>query len=102
MSFDWQRYLVIAQNLSAQAAASTDSEALCRSAVSRAYFGAYCHARNYAKDFLGFDPREDSVVGQFAVLWCGRLACIGAGETPAPQTDPLPKIQTTTVVYVCI
>jgi len=60
MSFDWKRYLVFAQNLNAQAAASTDSEALCRSAVSRAYFGAYCHARNYAKAFLEFDPREDS------------------------------------------
>ncbi len=32
-------------------------------------------------------------MGQFAVLWCGRLACIGAGETPAPQTDPLPEIE---------
>ena len=36
--------------------------------------------------------RESWVVGQFAVLWCGRLACIGAGETPAPQTDPLPNL----------
>lgn len=60
MPFDWKGFLALAQNLKHQAAASPEPEPFLRSAVSRAYFGAYCHARNYAKDFLGFDPREDA------------------------------------------
>ena len=60
MTFDWKAFLALAQNLQQQAAASPEPESLLRSAVSRAYFGAYCHARNYAKDFLKFSPREDA------------------------------------------
>ena len=34
-------------------------EAAKRAAVSRAYYGAFCYARNYATNNLGFVPRDD-------------------------------------------
>jgi hypothetical protein len=60
MPFDWKDFLSVARHLNNQAAASSEPESFFRSAVSRAYFGAYCHARNYAKDYLNFVPREDA------------------------------------------
>ena len=59
MPFDWLGFLALARDLQRQAATSAEPEPLLRSAVSRAYFAAYCHARNYARDYLKFDPRED-------------------------------------------
>lgn len=60
MPFDWKGFLALARTLQEQAAAANEPEPFLRSAVSRAYFGAYCHARNYAKDYLKFVPREDA------------------------------------------
>jgi hypothetical protein len=60
MPFDWKGFLSFAHNLQQQAATLPEPEPLLRSAVSRAYFGTYCHARNYAKDYLKFNPREDA------------------------------------------
>jgi hypothetical protein len=60
MAFDWKGFLALARNLQQQAATSPEPESLFRSAVSRAYFGAYYHARNYTKGFLGFSPHEDA------------------------------------------
>ena len=59
MTFDWKGFLALAHNLQQQAATSAEPEPLFRSAVSRAYFGDYCHARNFAKAYLKFRPRED-------------------------------------------
>ena len=59
MPFDWKGFLALAHELQRQAATAAEPEPLLRSAVSRAYFAAYCHARNYARDYLSFDPRED-------------------------------------------
>ena len=61
MSFCWAEYLIIARFLqTAQHGASP--EAGYRSAVSRAYYAAFCHARDYARDRLGYrstyDPRD--------------------------------------------
>jgi hypothetical protein len=60
MPFDWKGLLVLAKNLAQQAAASPEPEPLLRTAASRAYFSSFCHARNYAKDYLGFDPRNNT------------------------------------------
>jgi hypothetical protein len=60
MPFDWKELLVLAQNLAEQAATAPEPEPLLRTAASRAYFGVFCHARNYAKDYLGFDPRNNA------------------------------------------
>jgi hypothetical protein len=60
MPFDWSGFVRLAGDLAQHAAAASDPEPWLRSAVSRAYFGAYCHARNYARDFLKFNPRADA------------------------------------------
>ncbi|MCS6773433.1 MAG: hypothetical protein RMM31_08575 [Anaerolineae bacterium] len=56
-AFDWRTYLHLAQVLLAQADRSPLQEAYQRSAVSRAYYAAFCHARNWAQTRLGFRPR---------------------------------------------
>ena len=60
MPFDWQAFLELAANLQEQAAGAEKPEALHRTAVSRAYYSAFCHARNYARDHLKFAPRNDA------------------------------------------
>lgn len=60
MAFDWRTLLDLARQLEQDASTATsNSEALCRSAVSRAYFAAFCHARNYATSFLKYQPKHD-------------------------------------------
>ena len=51
MKFDWEEYFNLAQEL-----AGTNEEAKLRSAVSRAYYSAFCLARNYLRD-IQQDPR---------------------------------------------
>ena len=60
MPFDWKEYLVLARSLQLQAGSAGNPEAFLRSALSRAYYGAFCYARNYARDWLGFQPRNDA------------------------------------------
>ena len=43
MTFDWSQYLVLAEALATQ----PDNEAALRSAVSRAYYAAFCLAREH-------------------------------------------------------
>ena len=56
MHFDWREYLKLARFLQGQNGVTYSQEAAFRSAVSRAYYAAYCYARNYAKDYQGFRP----------------------------------------------
>lgn len=66
MSFDWSEYFELAQYLadinsvnssgSAINPKSRLSEAKLRSSISRAYYAAFCIARNYLRDFL-HDPK---------------------------------------------
>jgi len=51
MKFDWSEYFNLAKEL-----AETSKEAELRSAVSRAYYSAFCLARNYLRD-IEQDPR---------------------------------------------
>jgi uncharacterized protein (UPF0332 family) len=55
MSFDWREYLHLARFL-ATVGSGFSQEAVLRSAVSRAYYAAFCHARNFARDRQGFSP----------------------------------------------
>lgn len=55
MPFDWREYLRLAGFLHATAGAYTE-EAAWRSAVSRAYYGAFGRARNVAQARDGFVP----------------------------------------------
>jgi hypothetical protein len=60
MSFDWKNLLDLARQIERDASKATvNAEALYRSAVGRAYFGAFCHARNYAESFLKYHPKQD-------------------------------------------
>lgn len=50
MSFDWTQYLFLAQELTKGSASSSNHEAMLRSAISRAYYAAFCSARNFLRD----------------------------------------------------
>ncbi|HLP91467.1 MAG TPA: HEPN domain-containing protein [Nostocaceae cyanobacterium] len=61
MNFDWSSYLEIAQilydeviNTSNQENSASIKEAKIRSAISRAYYSAFCLTRNYLRDFEGY------------------------------------------------
>jgi len=57
MPFDWREYLNLAQFLFDNADKSSFSEqSALRSAVSRAYYAAFCYARDYAQAKQGFMP----------------------------------------------
>lgn len=60
MVFDWREYFNLAQFLQGQSGISYTQEAAFQCAVSRAYYAAFCHARNYAHDQHGFSPRSTS------------------------------------------
>ena len=47
MPFDWREYLDLAKYLNGGGGSFTQEAAL-RTVVSRAYYAAFCHARNYA------------------------------------------------------
>ncbi len=53
MAFEWHAFVDFARRLAQEL---PDDEAAMRSAVSRAYFGAFCHAKKYAVEKLGFHP----------------------------------------------
>ncbi len=55
MAFSWEEFLNLAAHL-ALGGHGLHPEASSRSAVSRAYYAAYCYARNHARDNEGFVP----------------------------------------------
>jgi hypothetical protein len=57
MAFDWREYLAVARLLVGQAGNGCTPEAGCRGAVSKAYYVAFNHARQYATSYLGVVPR---------------------------------------------
>jgi hypothetical protein len=56
LAFDWGEFLGLADFLAGNQAARYTREAASRSAVSRAYYAAFCHARNHARIHLGYRP----------------------------------------------
>lgn len=60
MAFNWKEYLDLSRYLQGRSGAGFSQEAADRSAVSRAYYSAFCHARNYARDNEGFSPTGTS------------------------------------------
>ena len=50
MNFDWSEYLNLADRLVLQKDLFANEEACYRSAISRAYYAAFCAARNRARD----------------------------------------------------
>lgn len=56
MAFDWKEFLALARAVTGQSSSSYSVEASDRTAVSRAYYAAFCFARNCAKSKYGFLP----------------------------------------------
>ena len=57
MSFDWSGFLGVAEGLCTAAQKNPThrlAQAFYRTAVGRAYFASYCHARSYAEQHLDF------------------------------------------------
>ena len=54
MTFDWSEYLELAQELAGDGAGSPNEGAKLRSSVSRAYYAAFCKARNHLRDIDGY------------------------------------------------
>ncbi len=61
MPFDWKEYLNLARSLQKQKGNDYFQEAAFRSAISRAYYSAFCHARNYIRDGEGFIPYNNAM-----------------------------------------
>jgi uncharacterized protein (UPF0332 family) len=59
MSFNWLEYFVLAQELVGQSGTLAGQEARQRSAISRAYYAAFCQARNHLRDKEGHSLPED-------------------------------------------
>lgn len=55
MAFDWREYVKLAHKLSGESE-TCQPEAEYRSGVSRAYYGAFCYARNRAMASLNYSP----------------------------------------------
>jgi uncharacterized protein (UPF0332 family) len=60
MMFDWYQYLVLAEYLYDNRDTLPDREACLRAAISKAYYAAFCSARNYARDFDRLDLDESA------------------------------------------
>ena len=60
MSFQWPDFLKIASELESQSTIQGQAEARQRSAVSRAYYAAFCYARNYLRDDEGMSDLPTS------------------------------------------
>ncbi len=58
--FDWKEFLALARSLAGTEGESYSTEAANRCAVSRAYYAAFCTAREYARTQLGFQPLGDA------------------------------------------
>jgi hypothetical protein len=58
MPFDWREYLEFARSLQGQSGTRFSQEAILRAVIGRAYYAAYGHALRYARDYLGFAPRQ--------------------------------------------
>lgn len=57
MPFEWRRYVELARTLLAQAGPPPGDEAALRTALSRAYYGAFGFARDYAQRWLKYKPK---------------------------------------------
>ena len=53
MSFHWGEFLVLASSLREKPHSPGPQEASLRTAISRAYYAAFCSARNFARDYEG-------------------------------------------------
>src|SRR6266536_662971 len=86
MSFDWSEYLTLAQELTSASTSSPIQEAHLRAAISRAYYAAFCKARNYLLNKDGYvTPRNTNahqdIITKFE----------GSGDMGCPVPDIMDK-----------
>lgn len=60
MSFDWKKYLELAEYLNNNSSSLPDEEAGYRASVSRAYYAAFCTTRGYVRESEGEDFNDDA------------------------------------------
>ena len=60
MVFDWIEFLALARDIQEREGLGYGREASARTAVSRAYYAAFCHARNFAGEFSRFKAQHTS------------------------------------------
>ena len=60
MEFEWREFLALANFLKGHQGEGYSVEASHRTAISRAYYAAFCSARNYAQSRLSFEPQGDA------------------------------------------
>jgi len=61
MSFNWSEYLILSQELTSKSTTSPIPEAHFRCAISRAYYAAFCNARNFLRDNDRYSPSGENV-----------------------------------------
>jgi len=54
VTFNWQEFLALARDLCGRSGSLYSAEAANRTVVSRAYYAAFCHARDFAEKTLDF------------------------------------------------
>lgn len=59
MAFDWSSLIDLAAAIHQQAASAANPEACWRTAVNRAYYGAFGHANRYAVQLLQYQARGE-------------------------------------------
>jgi hypothetical protein len=59
MPFDWREYYRLASSILGGTETGYSADAAARCAISRAYFAAFCWARNYAVEKMGFIRTDD-------------------------------------------
>jgi len=80
MSFDWREYLDLARHLVDQPKGFT-REAGLRSATSRAYYAAFCTARNVAQQTWDFIPKRGPEDHGRLKRYFARLRMMGPART---------------------
>jgi hypothetical protein len=80
MSFAWREYLTVAEVLVHQRGTLADEEACCRAGISRAYYAAYCAARNHARDAEGLVLAQTGDDHRQVLLHYRRASDIGHQE----------------------
>jgi len=79
LSFDWRNYLSLAEEL-----LQRESEAAHRCAISRAYYSAYCYARDRAGlNTQGLKDPHKTVAQYYEQRKLAKLRDFGANQLPA-------------------
>ena len=82
MAFNWVDFIVIAKYLHTSGKNSQiPIDAAYRCATSRAYYAAFCHARDYATARLGFIPTKKPKMPNMAItLILNILVLVGISD----------------------